>query len=226
MPNFALRDKFYELIEEWPLAKNVIYRLLEEGNLLLFGGSVRNYYENGFRTMPRDFDIVVCSDNDELDKYFYNIPYKKNRYGGYKIDHYSVNFDIWSLNSTWAFKTKKISNPNIENLTKTVFLNYDSVVYDLTTGRLYDEDYRLAKEKNKLDIVLQDNPFPELNVLRTFVFKTKHNMEYSERLRSYLVNWKEQNVKNALDLLTSIQLKHYGTEYLNKDQLIKELEII
>lgn len=223
---FALRNRFYKMIEEWPLAKNAVIRLLEEGNLLMFGGAVRNYFENGFSTPPRDFDIVVCTKNEVLDRYFYNIPYRRNRYGGYKIEHYSVGFDIWSLNSTWAFKNQIVTNPKVENLTKTVFLNYDSIVYNLSTGELYDEDYRKAKEDRKLDIILQDNPFPELNVLRTFVFRTKYNMNYSDKLRSYLIAWREMHNSNAIDILKNIQLKHYGFEYMTAKQIYNELELI
>lgn len=225
--NFALRDQFYTIIENWPLAKNAVMRLLEEGNLLLFGGSVRNYYENQFKTLPRDFDIVVCSNNDELDRYFYNVPYSRNRYGGYKIDVYPVGFDIWSLNSTWAFKNGVVKNPNIENLTKTVFLNYDSIVYDLSTGEIFDEDYQKAKENKKLDIILEKNPFPELNILRSLVFKTRYNMEFSENLYDYMRTWKANFRNNEeIRILNDVQLKHYGSEYLTKKQMYKELQDI
>ncbi|GAA0135250.1 hypothetical protein YSY43_20900 [Paenibacillus sp. YSY-4.3] len=225
--NFELRDQFYNTIKNFPLAKNVVFRLLEEGNLLLFGGAIRSYYENQFSTMPRDFDIVVCTRNDELDQYFFNVPYTRNRYGGYKINIYPVGFDIWSINSTWAFKNGVIENPNVENLTKTVFLNYDSVVYDLTTGEVYDEDYQKAKENKKLDIILEQNPFPELNILRSLVFKTRYNMDLSEALYDYMKSWRKMFSNNEeINVLSEVQIKHYGFEYMTKKQLFNELQLI
>lgn len=225
--NFALRDQFYNTIKNFPLAKNVVIRMLEEGNLLLFGGAIRNYYENQFSTMPRDFDIVVCTKNDELDQYFFNVPYIRNRYGGYKIDIYAVGFDIWSINSTWAFKNGVVENPNVENLTKTVFLNYDSVVYDLTTGDVYDEGYQKAKENKKLDIILEENPFPELNILRSLVFKTRYNMDFSETLYEYTRSWRSRFSNNEeINILSEVQMKHYGFEYMTKKQLFNVLQAI
>ena len=47
---------------------------------------------------------------------------------------------------------------------------YDSIVYNLRTGDLYDEGYFKAKKDRFLDIVLEENPFPEINILRSFVF--------------------------------------------------------
>lgn len=225
--DFALRDQFYSVIKNWPLAKNVIIRLLEEGNLLLFGGAVRNYYENQYRIMPRDFDIVVCTNNDKLDQYFYNAPYTRNRYGGYKIDVYPVGFDIWSINSTWAFKTGIVETPNVENLTKTVFLNYDSIVYNLSTGEVYDEHYLKARESRKLDIVLEKNPFPELNILRSLIFKMRYDMRFSESLYDYMRAWRANLSKDEeIRILRDVQLKHYGIEYMTEVQMVKELQAI
>lgn len=219
----GLNQCFFKLIHKWPEARYAVNRLTEEGDLLLFGGAVREYLDHGFKKLPRDFDIVVKTDNIILDDYLYDIPYVKNRYGGYKICTEDVQLDVWTLPSTWAFREQKVQAATEENLTKTVFLNYDAVVYNLCTGHLYAEGYNQAIEDKTLDIVLSDNPYPGLNILRAFVFRRKKKLSFSAQLRNYILNWVDTNDNYIYDLL-SIQKKHYGKEYLTREQMIYEID--
>ncbi|TGE37194.1 hypothetical protein E4K67_15075 [Desulfosporosinus fructosivorans] len=222
---YALRDKFYSILKSRPLAQKAIFRLREEGDLLLFGGAVREFFNSDFEVIPRDFDIVVNSTNKDFERFFRGIPYKKNRFDGYKLNVDGLIFDIWGLSSTWAFKEKKVSDVRKENLPKTVFLNYDSVVYNLRTGDLYDEGYINAKKDKILDIVLEENPFPELNILRSFVFNKRDQMSYSDCLISYISDWCRKNNGHEVELLLNAQSKHYGKEYITQSEIEKELSV-
>lgn len=222
---YDLRDKFYSILKLRPLAQKAIFRLREEGDLLLFGGSVREFFNSNFEVIPRDFDIVVNSNHKNFERCFRGIPFKKNRFDGYKINVDGLIFDIWDLSSTWAFKEKKISDVRKENLPKTVFLNYDSIVYNLRTGDLYDEGYFKAKKDKLLDIVLEENPFPELNILRSFVFNKRDKMSYSDGLLSYISDWCRKNNGHEVELLLNAQNKHYGREYISKYEIEKELSV-
>lgn len=222
---YALREKFYSILKLRPLALKLIFRLEEEGDLLLFGGAVREFFKSNFEVIPRDFDIVVNSTNKDFEHCFRGISYKKNRFDGYKINIDDLIFDIWDLSSTWAFKEKKICDVRKENLPKTVFLNYDSIVYNLRTGDLYDEGYYQAKKDKFLDIVLEENPFPEINILRSFVFNKREQMSYSDCLLSYISDWRKKNKGQEVELLVNAQNKHYGREFLTKNEIEKELSI-
>lgn len=220
---YELRDKFYDILEFRPLAKKAISRLAKEGDLLLFGGAVREFFNSNFRVIPRDFDIIVNSTIKDFERCFRGIPYKKNQFGGYKLNVDGLIFDIWGLSSTWAFKEKKITEVRKENLPKTVFLNYDSIVYNLCTGDLYDEGFSKAKKDKLLDILLEENPFPELNILRSLVFNKRDKMNYSDCLLSYISDWCKKHNGYEVQLLLEAQNKHYGREYMTKYEIQKEL---
>lgn len=222
---YDLRDHFYDLLKTRPLANKIFFKLLQEGDILLFGGAVRSFLDNKFYVIPRDFDLVVNSNKMDFDHHFTDISYKKNSFGGYKLVVDGISLDIWSLGSTWAFKEKKVLEVTKENLPKTVFLNYDSIVYNLENGELYDEGYSKAKKDKLLDIVLEENPFPELNILRSFVFKKRENMVFSDALLTYVSEWSKVNHGNEIEILLRIQFKHYGRELISKYEIQKEFSV-
>lgn len=49
----------------------------------------------------------------------------------------------------------------------------DSIIYDMSNDRWLDEIYKEAKDSKILDVVLEDNPHLELNILRAIIFKRK-----------------------------------------------------
>lgn len=207
-----LYDSFFKVIETWPDARACLNCLCKEGELLLFGGAVRDFYENKYSLLPRDFDIVVNTDLTNLDHCFKDLQYKRNRYGGYKLNFGTVNFDIWTLSSTWAFREQIIENVSVKNLLKTVFFNFDAIVYNFESRTVYDGGYTKARENGCLDIILEQNPHPELCVLRAFVFKKKYNISFGHRLQKYINEW-----VNSFDIwddvtstLEQTQLSHYG----------------
>jgi len=221
--NNQLKTEFYELMTNFPSAHDLLTKLSKEGDLLLFGGAVRSFFENSFKILPRDFDIVVNTDID-IESYFRKYEFKKNRYGGFKVIIDSLEFDIWTMKNTWAFKENKVTLGE-ENLAQTVFLNLDSIVYNLNKDKLYDESYKMALSTKVLDVVLQDNPHPELNLLRALVFKKKYHMIFSYDLKKCFkehLNDKEKFLSN----LNSVQYSHYGREVLTTKEIREEISYL
>ncbi|USD14094.1 hypothetical protein ND894_19175 [Priestia megaterium] len=219
----ALQKDFYGWVRKYPLINELVDKLSSEGDLLLFGGSVRNYFENQFKTLPRDFDIVVNTTN-EIDSYFKDYNFTKNRYGGFKVSICGIEFDIWTLENTWAFKEKKVSIAE-KNLTETVFLNLDSIVYNLSKGLLYSKLYEKALQTKTLDVVLHENPYVELNLLRALVFKKKYGFNLSCSLINYFRDCDSYH-KDFFSILHDIQYSHYGKEILSKNEIYKEVSKI
>ena len=78
---YKLREDFYDLIGQYPNANSLINQLGEYGELLLFGGAVREYNDSRFENMPRDFDIVIDKNIDvNLDYVLQDFDYHKNRF--------------------------------------------------------------------------------------------------------------------------------------------------
>lgn len=221
--NNNLKEEFYQIVEEHLELKNLISKLSDKGEILLFGGAVRQYLEDGFKNMPRDFDIVINSDDEcDLDECFENLEFKKNRYDGYKVNVDELQFDIWRMKNTWAFKEQKVEMKE-ENLPDTVFLNIDSIVYNLNKGKMYCEKYEESLQTKVLDIVLEDNPFVELNLLRAIVFKKKYNMNISENLREYFKRFALKSKEDFVANLYQLQDSHYGQRYFSMESINREV---
>lgn len=221
---------FKRLISPYPEAEKLIQQLEKTGELLLFGGVVREYIDNRFQRLPRDFDIVVNKANQgtDLDSVLIDFDFKKNRFDGYKITVDNLEFDIWEIQNTWAFKENKINCSKKDypyNLPETVFLNIDSLAYNLNKREFYGDRYRNAMNEKILDVVLYDNPFKELNLLRSIIFKIKYQLNYSKKLvqiiREYIC---EEN--NYLNELYKVQFTHYHCEKITKSRLDYEIKSI
>ena len=171
----AMKNNLYECLictlENNKLALEFLRAIMEKANLYLFGGAVRDYLDDDFVNF-RDLDFVVefTSSKDLRIHDFIaetnNTYYKTNRFNGYKICFDNLHIDIWELNDTWAFKQNKLE-ATPENLIKSVFLNMDGLAYLLNENKYLqdcDKVYQRIKQSHYLDIVLDDNPFIELNL--------------------------------------------------------------
>lgn len=229
-----LNEDFYKLISKYPDANKLIHKLSQYGELLLFGGAIREYNDNGFKNMPRDFDIVINKkdNNVNFDTVLEGFHYKKNRFDGYKLNVSGIEFDIWELENTWAFRENKINCSKNEykyRLQDTVFLNMDSLVYNLTEGKIFSEKYDSAINSKEIDIVLEDNPYKELNIVRAIELKNKYDMEFSKKLKNIIKLFIDENddrVSYCVNKLYKVQYNHYLQYKVNKKTIKKELNEI
>ncbi|MGK5511734.1 hypothetical protein [Brevibacillus formosus] len=210
-----IRKNFLEILSNRPYSKQLLSYLEEQGQILLFGGCIREYFDTKYSILPRDFDIVlhdVATNTLEnfLSDNSYNV--ERNKFGGYKIMADDLKFDIWELQNTWAFKARKISFNEVKDLNKTVFLNIDAVHYNLTTEYLSDDGYETARKYKTLDIVLKDNPFPELNFARAIRLMNKYDLTWSENLSEYFNEWVSMhpNKSDAIEKIKQIEVKRYN----------------
>jgi len=210
-------------------AYSFITNLMSDANVYLFGGAIRDFFDDRL-DQSRDLDFVVeAKHNDSIDiqKYildFTDVIYKKNRYDGYKINfENSVTMDIWNLNDTWAFRNYKLS-PSPENLIKSVYLNVDALVYSLNYESFLencDDIYFQVRKERILDIVFDETPYEGLNLLRALVFQKKYSLNLSEELKAKLLDYIKNNKNIAIDNFINIQMSHYNNIILNKNDLLK-----
>ncbi len=195
--------------------------ILKHSDLYLFGGAARNYLDNDFENI-RDLDFVVKFRNnyDTLETYISNsISFSRNSFNGYKLMCDNVSIDIWEMENTWAFKQKKLT-PSPENLLKSVFLNVDSVVYSMNQKRFVSEcdyHYKDILDNKILDIVLEENPSIELNLLRALVLQQRYELNFSNNLKSLFSKY--QNNINFIDTLLQLQKKHYKKQIFTRERI-------
>lgn len=116
------------------------------------GGAVRMAITNSTE-LPRDLDIVFDSDDKEFDIFLRknNIEFRKNAFGGRKIRADNLLFDIWSLEHHHLISEKKYAK-DFRNISRTTFINYDSVFYNWTNQKLFG-DYTECMETHLIDFV-------------------------------------------------------------------------
>lgn len=210
---------------------NFIEELTNVGDLLFFGGSIRDicmFPDNP--PLPRDFDIAIkFKDTREFELITRRYDYKKNRFGGYKFKVANIEFDVWDLENTWAFNNTNLQASE-ENLAKSVYLNIDGIVYNFNKSKIYDELFRTSIKACKLDVNLEVNPQVELNLLRALVFKDKYKEKYklnfSSKLKNIFKEYLEDESVELVDNLYNLQCTHYKKDYLSKEKIQYELQHI
>jgi hypothetical protein cdifA_08857 len=226
-------NNFYSIISKYENIVELFKNLNSNGELYIFGGAVRHYLDNGnFNTLPRDFDIIFKKKDStvKLEKiitqYF---KFKKNRFNGYKFQINNLKFDIWNIEDTWAFRENKVkydSQNYISKLTETVFLNIDSLIFDLNNKKLYADNYKKIINTKELDIVLNENPFLELNLLRALILMDKYNLSPSRSLIDIFNSFVSKN-NNYNNVFQNIFNKRYQKEkiemYSRIDNMIKTI---
>ncbi|MGE9311079.1 hypothetical protein ACLOAU_05515 [Niabella sp. CJ426] len=177
--------------------------------ILIFSGVIRNFFLKDAGKI-RDLDIVFNCDEKYLKFLLKGIDYKRNSFGGYKLLIGNLNIDFWHIDNTWAFQNKKVDNLLFKDqtLANTSFFNFASVVYNLSKKEfIFSNSFLSFLNDRTLDIVLRDNPLPELCIVNTVYYKTQFNLEVSDRLKKYFV---EYFIRYTEEEYNMIQLKHFN----------------
>ena len=202
-----------------------IMNLMNCYDLYLFGGGVRDFLNNDL-DYARDLDFVIKSKNNEdinLEKYIpKHIKYKKNRFNGYKIFFENYIFDIWDIKNTWAFKYDILEN-SVENLLDSVYLNIDSLLYNLNENKYINNCDKTYKKIKQLDIVLKETPCEKLNLLRALVYKNKYSLKMSNNLKKQFYKYINSNNEKLINEFMLLQKEHYNNYIYTRQELTKEL---
>lgn len=226
-----MEELLRDYLEKHYPARILFDRLQTMGNIYLIGGVLREIKDNGTIHYLRDIDMVLdTSDENAYNRFISEYSAERNRFGGYKVQCQDLIIDVWLLQQTWAYSEQVITcepQDYLVKLPETVFLNMDSIVYDIRNNKWYDDRYQEAMRTGVLDVVLEENPFLELNIIRSFVIRKKYDMSLSEKLEEIICDYvyycgKE---KAILDLYNT-QIKRYKKEIISKKELRGEIDKI
>jgi hypothetical protein len=189
----------------------LLTRLESFGELILIGGAIRDIAL--LNRMPRDFDIIINSLESDFDKAFDGYTMIRNRFGGYKVIIEDMQFDIWSIQSHWAFKLNLIST-NVENIKNTIFFNVDSLFLNLNNNFSESEYFNQAVINQELDIIMlpelrAHQLYKPLSVVRSFILQEKYKLKFSYLLEEFIDNWYRDKL-NSTKILEEVHLSHYG----------------
>lgn len=177
--------------------------------VLIFSGIIRDFFINTYGP-ARDLDLVVDGDKISVSNYLDKFLPVRNSFGGYKITIGSVKVDIWHIEDTWAYSNSKVDFELFQdyNLPNTAFFNFSSVVFDFNNSEFIPStSFNHFLETKELDMVLKDNPMPQLCIVNTIYYMTKFNLNVSSKLKNYCLQYFE---KFSEEDFNKVQLKHFN----------------
>ena len=168
--------------------RRILPELQKFGQVVVFGGILRDLALFGNRIFCSDLDLVIDTrDLDGFHNYMFSIGAKFNRYLGYRTRIGSWHVDIWPLQNTWAHREGYVEIKGFEDLLNTTFFGCDAILYDtsqknLVTKRGYFEEM----SKRLLEINLLPNPNPIGNAVRAFRYAVDKDFIWSYGLSLYI----------------------------------------
>ncbi|MBB5637037.1 hypothetical protein HDE68_002950 [Pedobacter cryoconitis] len=183
--------------------------LSQFSGVLVFSGVIRNFFINYYGAV-RDFDIVIDGDEVLIENFLKKHISTRNSFGGYKIEVDSVKIDIWHIDKTWAYSNSKVELELFKeyNLPNTAFFNFSSIVFDFNHLKfIVSPSFKNFLDTKEIDLVLEDNPMPQLCIINTIYYMHKFHLNVSHKLKNYCLKhfdeFKEQDYYN-------IQIKHFS----------------
>jgi len=180
---------------------------------VIFGGVPRDLAVYAGSVVPRDVDIVLESvGSEEIANELADLVKRRNRFGGVKLVSDGWRFDVWPLSETWAFRAGLVPLNGVDSLAKTTFLNVEAVAVQLKSHkgrgrRVFEQGFFDAVAQRKLDINLEDNPFPALCVVRSLLTAARLQFVLAPRLLRYIAHYSRIS---DIDGLLEVQDQHYG----------------
>lgn len=203
---------------------NFINELSRLGNLYLFSGIIRNYFLKVNEV--RDVDLMIDSTVDihPLVKKYH---YRKNSYGGYKIDINGIVVDLWYMRDTWALNnSQQVIGFELEQyIPKTAFFNFSSIIFSFKDQEfIYSKEFLRFLRDKQIDYVFKPNANYALCVVNSFYYHDKLKLSFSDKLKEYLY-YLDQKYYPEYE---KVQLKHFGKVIYPVERIrseIKSLEL-
>lgn len=210
------RPKFRrELIEKLSMVKSASFSAWS------LGGFPRDL--SSTNRIPRDIDIVVDGIDpvDAVERWGGTL-IRETRFGGVHARIGLWPIDVWSLSQTWAFREGLVPFRGIDDLPKTTCFNIEAIAVELYPGskfggrRIVEHGFYEAMSRRLIEINLEDNPFPQLCVVRAVVFANRLQFALGPRLIAYLSHHMS---KYDNEELVDVQVRHYGRVILQRAQM-------
>lgn len=223
---------------EWKLP---VSRMLEDikekhWRAVFFGGTLRSLLLSRLVCQkpgrPRDIDLVIEGPPlDILRQVFEHFIARETRFGGLQLRRSDWLFDVWPLERTWALVKDQVCEPDFADLPGTTFLNVEAVAVDVwpssgLTRRIYSGDndpFFHAILDRVLEINREENPFPELCVVRSLVMANDTGFNLGPRLAKYITDYGNRLEPGEFE---EIQKKHYGSVKVQGNTLLDWTKVI
>ena len=133
------------------------------GEVLVFGGLLRDIALFGGKNFNSDIDLVLDCSPEQLFSFFNECVYlsRRNKFGGYRVEVGGWTVDIWPIRETWAFKQGYVFFKNRESLLLTTITNWDAIAFSFKDRKIIARpSYLECLKLGELEIVMERNPNP------------------------------------------------------------------
>jgi hypothetical protein len=201
--------------------KNLIRTLSLGGEVLVFGGLLRDIALFGGDSFNSDIDLVVdCPASALYDFFEVTAPFaRKNQFGGYRVKVGGWSIDVWPIKKTWAFASGVISYVDRRSLLLTTITNWDAIAFSFKDEVLIARhDYVDTLLKKELGIVLVDNPNKLGAFLRVLklIFDKKVEVLLPSAVAYLKVGFSEFSIRELFDL----QISAFSRVYFSVEDLV------
>lgn len=164
------------------------------GDCAIFGGLPRDFARKGCDAFKSDVDIVVDGAPDDLSALLGHSGVQRNRFGGYRLKHGRFDFDVWTLQTTWAVEAGHVKARSLTDLVKTTFFDCDAILFHCRTKEISrSEQFWQSIENGIVDINLESNPHYIDTIVRTLKIHFNRNDKLTPRLFNHL----EKGIKHC-----------------------------
>lgn len=155
-------EDFFTARDEHQAARALIESLATRHQVWIFGGMIRDITLFGGDNFTSDIDLVFDGKREELYRLLsVNVvgSWTVNKLGGIRFRYNHMDFDMWCLSDTWAFKENLIPLIDARSLFHTTLMSWDAVLYDVHRREVITpENYLDDLMKGYLEVVLQATP--------------------------------------------------------------------
>ena len=201
------------------------------GEVLVFGGLLRDIALFGVKNFNSDIDLVVDCSSVRLFSFFDECVYKfkRNKFGGYRVEIGGWTVDVWPMRETWAFKNGYVTFENRESLLQTTITNWDAIAFSFEDKQIVAAgSYLECLKIGELDIVMEYNPNPVgvlMRIIRSICDRQARILmpRLVKYLKQELPKWSASQIVNAqINILGKIYLSEI--EYYNFRDEVFSLE--
>ncbi len=214
-------EDFFDSRCERQAARELINSLAVHSHTWIFGGMIRDIGLYGRKGFSSDIDIVVDSTRDDLTHLMIRLGIEHvahTKLGGIRFRHHEVDFDVWCLSDTWAFRENLIPLEDAQSLLKTTLMTWDAVLYDVNARQIISpENYLDDLLERRLELVLSDTPNEAGSLIK--ILRTIYN-KHVELLGPALCHFLLQRLHEYRPAtLLQYELKHYNTHSFTEGQI-------
>jgi len=208
------------------LRTNILPFLTSLGSVALIGGAIRDVARAGKRGFSSDLDFVIYgSAKEQFARAVEGCGGIRNKFGGYRLTHFTSQVDAWHLEDTWAKTAGYIDVSRPRDLLACTFFDWDSAIYELDAGTLtVPIDYLDRLRQNVMDIRLRQNPNPVGALIRALRRAALWSVKFGPELTEFS---KEMLKKESWQNLVSIDGGAFPQpvlKYLRRDVILDQLE--